>query len=402
MKSFSYRAYTADGSKRSGMIVAEDRGDAASQLRKDGLFPESIEIQATAGGSFTRRARRLDNDMQAVFARQMAVLLSAGLPVDDSLAVIRSAKGTGAMDQVATRLRALVREGAPLSEALDQGQAGFAPYVVSAVRAGEASRDLTAVFEAIADHLETRRTDRTALATALIYPAFVAAVSLIVCAILMVTVAPELAAMFEATGRPLPPLTAFMLGATDWIAGHAVPLVGIGAAAITGIPLLLRRPKLRDRWTGFLLRLPVVGRLMTLEAATQYLRTLSLVIGSRQPVVEGVRNATDVLSVSKFRDEGNRVTEAIGAGAALSQALARTSFIPDVAQQLVEAGEKSARVAQMTERAALLVETWLINDRKRLATLIDPMLMMLIGVFVLTIVLSILLPIFDMQSAIQL
>ena len=410
MKSFRYRAYTADGTKRTGLIVAEHRTDAAEQLRKDGLFPEEIDLQSDSGGtginspsrSLFRRARRLDNDLQAVFARQMAVLLSAGLPVDDALAAIGSSGGVGVMDQVVSRLRALVREGAPLSEALAKGNSGFAQYVVSAIRAGETSGDLAAVFSSIADYLETRRTDRTALATALIYPAFVGSVSLLVCGILMTTVAPELARMFETTGRPLPPLTAFMLAVTGWIGRNAVLLAVFFVAAGTGVTMLLRRPRYRDRWDAFLLRLPVVGRLIMLDAAQQYLRTLALVIGSRQPVVDGVRNASDVLSVRQFRDESAHVTEAINAGDPLSRALQRTTFIPEVARQLVEAGEKSARIAQMTQRAAVLVETWLVNDRRRLAALIDPILMMLIGVFVLIVVLSVLLPIFDMQSAIKL
>ncbi|MGV6848425.1 MAG: type II secretion system F family protein [Marinibacterium sp.] len=405
MKSFAYRAYTSTGKLRSGTLVAEDQTDASQRLRKDGLFAEDIreEIhpEKRAGSAAPLLGKRgLDTDLQALFARQMAVLLGSGLTVDAALQAIRSAGGARLMTDAATRVRALVLEGAPLSEALETGGTGFPAYVTSAVRAGEASRDLVTVFETIADHLESRRGDRAALATALVYPAFVAVASCIVCGILMVTVAPELAAMFEATGQPLPGLTVFMLGATDWIGTHAVLLGGLAVFMLVGTPLALRRPVVRDRWHNWLLRLPVVGRLMSLEAAAQYLRTLALVVASRQPVVDGVRSATSVLNIQKFRDESARVTTAIETGASLSAALANTTFIPGVARQLVEAGERSARVARMTERAAALVETWLVNDRKRLATLLDPALMMLIGAFVLIVVLSVILPIFDLQSGI--
>jgi general secretion pathway protein F len=217
----------------------------------------------------------------------------------------------------------------------------------------------------------------------------------------MTTVAPEMAAMFEATGRPLPQLTQIMLGITGWISGNIVPL-GLGlAATVIGVTFALRVPRIRDGWHDFLLGVPIAGKLMTLDAANQYLRTLSLVVSSRQPVVEGVESATDVLSIRRFREESQAATRAIRAGATLSSALGETSFVPPVARQLVEAGEKSARVAQMTERAAMLVETWLVNDRKRIATLLDPALMMLVGLFVLIVVLSVLLPVFDMQSAIS-
>ncbi|SIS95405.1 general secretion pathway protein F [Roseivivax lentus] len=400
MKSFTWRAYTGDGKLKTGLDIASDRSEVSSKLKAEGLFPETID-EDVKGRLPRGRRKRLDGDMQAVLARQLAVLIESGLPVDEALSVAQSASGTGAIDVAVRQTRALVREGAPLSEALEQAQTGFPSYVISAIRVGEASRDLAAVLDTVASHLETKRADRAVLATALIYPAFVAIFAFFVCGILMVTVAPQLAAMFEATNRPLPGITRFMLGATEWIARNYVVLLSGLLGLIVGIPLLLRHSPIRDRWHRALLTLPIVGSLLRQDAAARYLRTLALVIGSRQPVIEGARYATDVLAIRDFRMESERVTQAIESGSRLSAALALTSFVPPIALQLVEAGEKSARVAQMTERAALMIETGLANDRKRIATLIDPMLMLLIGAFVLTIVLSVLLPIFDIQGAIQ-
>lgn len=402
MKSYYYKAYDAEGRRKTGVIVAEDESDASRQLNLEGYFPEEIGTNPEGGRTwFTRGNRSLDADLQTLFARQMAVLISSGLPVDRALDVIRNADGGRTVEQVATRARALVLEGEPLSRALDRAGSGFPPYVISAIRAGETSRDLVAVLETVADHLETRRSDRAVLATALVYPAFVAAASLVVCSVLMTTVAPQLAEMFEATGKPLPALTAFLMGATDFIRGNLLPIGALTLALVIGVSVLWRRPQVRDRLHAGLLRIPVIGRLMRLEAASQYLRTLALVVGSRQPVVEGMLSAGDVLSVRRFIEQSNRATAAIRAGSSLSAALVHTSFVPGVARELIEAGERSARVAMTTERAADLIESWLVNDRRRLAALIDPMLMMLIGGFVLLVVLSVLLPIMDLQSAIS-
>ena len=398
MRTFRYTAFTAEGRRRTGLIVAEDEADASARLRRDGLHPETIDPrpEAAAGG----RRRRLDRDMQAVLARQLAVLLSAGLPADAALEAVRASGGSRSMDLVASRAKAEVLDGAPMSEALRTAGANFPPYVFSAIRAGEVSRDLAGSFETIAEHLETRGSERAQLATALIYPVFVATVALLVCGVLMVTVAPELAQMFEATGKPLPPLTRTMLAVTDWVRSNAIPLlVGLGVVVV-GVPLLLRIPAVRDRWHGVLLSLPILGRLATLQAASQYLRTLALVVASRQPVVEGAESASELLTIRRFREEAETASRQIRAGASLSAALAQTSFVPPVARQLVEAGEKSARLARMTDRAAVLVETWLATGRKRLATFLDPALMMVIGGFVLMVVLSVLLPIFDLQAAI--
>ncbi len=165
--------------------------------------------------------------------------------------------------------------------------------------------------------------------------------------------------------------------------------------------LALRRPRFRNRWDGFLLRLPLAGRLIRLATAAQYLRTLALIIASRQTILDAAISAGDVLVIARFKAEADQVCEAIRSGETLSDALLRLSVIPPVARQLISAGEASARLARMSERAATLVETWLGNERKRFAALLDPILMMLVGAMVLAIVLSVLLPIFDLQSVIS-
>ena len=157
---------------------------------------------------------------------------------------------------------------------------------------------------------------------------------------------------------------------------------------------VLRWVPFRDRRDQFSLRVPIVGRLIRLATAAQYLRTLALIIASRQTL----RSAADVLAISRYRTEADKVVEAIRAGETLSNALRHLSVVPSVARQLISAGETSARLASMSERAAILVENWLGNDRKRFAALLDPTLMMIVGGMVLVIVLSVLLPIFDLQT----
>jgi general secretion pathway protein F len=139
---------------------------------------------------------------------------------------------------------------------------------------------------------------------------------------------------------------------------------------------------------------------MRLSAAAQYLRTLALVISSRQAVVDAAASAGEVLVIRRFRAEAEDLAEAVRRGESLSQGLARMSLVPPVCRQLIAAGEQSARLGRMTERAAVLVESWLTNERKRVSALIDPLLMLVVGAMVLVIVLAILLPIFDLQSAV--
>lgn len=403
MRAFAYTAFTAEGRRRRGTLVAESEAAASQMLRAQGLFASEIAARGETGGDRRRwfgRRNRLSADMRAVFTRQMAVLLGAGLPADAALETLRASGGAAAIEAAAAEAKAALMEGEPLSHALQRAEAGFPAYYIAALRAGEGSGEVAAVFETLADHLETTGADRAQLATALVYPAFVATVALLVTGVLMKNVAPEIAAMFETTGRPLPPLTRVVMGISDWVFSNWPWLLAgaLGAGAAFG--LAMRQPAMRDRLDAMFLRLPVVGRIVRRGAAAQYLRTLALVLASRQTVVDAVSSAAGVLAIRQHRAEAAALAEAVRRGESLSQGLAQMSLVPPVCRQLILAGEQSARLAWMTGRAAALVETWLVNDRKRLAAFLDPALMIMVGGLVLTVVLAVLLPIFDLQAVV--
>lgn len=410
MKAFAYTAVTETGRPRKGSVVAPTEAEASAQLAARGLYVTALtQTTDPASGQASGQSRqrpwttlrraRLDSDIQAVFTRQMAVLLTAGLPVEAALEAVRQSDHKG-LEAVAAKARAALLDGAPLSEALSQSGAGFAPYYLAALKAGEDNGELARVFAELADHLDSRDSDRNQIATALIYPAFVATVALIVCAILMVNVAPEIVALFELSDRPLPDLTRWVLAISDTVQAHPLPILSaLLACGMLGLASSWWDP-LRQARDRLALRLPVIGRFMARAAAVQYLRTLALVLASRQTVLVAAENAQSVLQIAQYQAEAARVVQAIRQGQPLSQALQNLSFIPPVARQLIQAGEASAKLATTTERSAVLVETALRTDRKRLAALLEPALMMLVGGFVLLIILAVLLPIFDLQAVV--
>ncbi|UWQ35174.1 type II secretion system F family protein (plasmid) [Leisingera sp. M527] len=412
MKAYAYTAYTSAGRKRRGTVVAETEADAAAQLTAQDLFPADLsearrrgpkraggETGAGRGAASRWRQRRLIPDLQAVFTRQMAVMLAAELPVDEALEAVR-AGGHPALDAMAAQARAALLDGAALSEALADAGAGFPPFYLAALRAGEEAGELAAVFDGLAAHLEQQNTARAGIATALVYPGFVAAVSVLVCGILMTSVAPEIVAMFEMTGRPLPPLTEMVLAVSDFLRDQAAVLAVLAAALAVFLAAVPRVPRLRRLRDRILLRLPVLGRLARLGEAVQYMRTLALVLGSRHAVLSAASSAAGVLEIARFQDEAGAVAAAVRQGESLSAALGRLSFLPPVARQLISAGEVSVQLARMTGRAADLTEHRLQTERKRIAALLEPVLMMLVGGLVLVIVLAVLLPVFDLQAAV--
>lgn len=398
MKSFAYTAYTPEGKRRRGMVVAEDEADASARVAALGLMPSTLEAQAGAKARARRRERKIDRDLLSVFTRQMAVLLGAGLTADAALEAVQGAAGAARIERLAAEARAGLLQGDSMADALDRAGGALPAWYAAAVRAGEQSGDLTAVFNTLAEHLETSAGDRAAITSALIYPAFVTVVAVVVCAILMTTVAPEIVAMFEDSGRPLPPLTVTVMGIVDWIRAHWVGLIIAAVLAVLAVMAVNRNPGLRARRDAVLLRLPLIGRFLRMASAAQYLRTLAVVINSRLPLTEALRFSAGVLDIARYRAEAEEAGEALKRGESLSRALERLPFLHPVARQLVQAGEASARLGPMTERAAVLAESWLRTERKRVSVIIEPASMVIVGAMVLTIVLAILLPIFDMQA----
>ncbi|MBY5974337.1 type II secretion system F family protein [Ferrimonas balearica] len=406
--------------------MADGRADAAQKLKTKGLFAAELHARTDGGerrsestanqpsvaggaqhpGTASRPGRgwrpprraAMSSEERTIFTRQLEVLLSADVPVDMALETVAGSGVTQRMEAVAVATRAALHEGADLADAMAQADPGLPPYYLAAIASGERSGELARVVAELAQHLEVLSSDRSRIATALIYPVFVAIVSLLVCAILMTTVAPQLVSMFEASGQPLPPITRVLLAITGWFSRNW-PWLGGGLAGLVLVAVpVLRRPAARQARKRMLLRLPLVGGLMRNAAAQQYLQTLALLLSSRQTALDAVESASRVLTLTHFRDQSAAAADAIRRGETLSSALQQAEFIPPVCRQLIAAGESSARVGKMTDRAARLVESWLENDRKRIAAAIEPLLMMLIGGFVLIVVLAVLLPIFDMQS----
>ena len=412
MKTFAYTAFTTEGRRRRGVVVAEDEAGASAEITAMGLMPAEITARTarrSAGGGAERgaghgavraswHAGRIEHDMLAVFTRQMAVLLGAGLSAEAALSAVQTAAAAPRIERLAAEARAGLMAGSPVSEALESAGGGLPVWFAAALRAGEKSGDLDSVFTTLADHLESSASDRAAIASALIYPAFVAVVAVLVCAVLMVTVAPEIVGLFEASGQELPALTRAVLAVTGFIESNWVALTALAAALVVLALGFARLPALRRRRDRLLLRLPLTGGFMRMAAAAQYLRTLALVVASRLPLTEALRFSADVVNVEALRAEAEAAGEALARGESVADSLRRLGFLHPVAHQLIQAGESSARLAPMTERAAVLAESALRSRRKRLAALLEPLAMVVVGAVVLAIVLAVLLPIFDMQA----
>ncbi|MFN7003510.1 MAG: type II secretion system F family protein, partial [Roseinatronobacter sp.] len=300
MRTYAYTAYTPQGRAKRGVVIAEDMSDASKRIRDLGLLPGDIETQdqgnaAAFGNTVGLRRGRISRDMLSVFTRQMAVLLTAGLAVDEALGAIHSSAPDRQIQALSAQARAGLLEGAPLSMAMSQASRDIPAWYVAALRAAEQSGEMATVFNTLADYLDSLISDRAQIASALIYPAFVTIMAVAVCGILMVTVAPEIVGMFEASGQPLPQLTLFVLGIVETVQTRWLWIVAASGMLVALIIAMARIPAWRAQRDRAMLRLPLVGRFMRMGAAAQYLRTLALVINSRLPLPEALHHASEVL-----------------------------------------------------------------------------------------------------------
>ncbi len=399
MSAYSYIAYDAEGQKKKGVLVADGEAHALSLLRERGLFPEQIApAKSDQARSRLLARRRLSDEDRVILTRQLAVLIGAELPVDEALNVLMQSDMGGSIRSVAAQLQARVRDGLPLSRAMAEQRGSFPETMIAAIAAGEQSGELGEVLETLADFFETSQSLRQQTATALVYPAFVALVSLVVAAILLTSVAPELMALFEQTGQELPAITKLSVAFGDFLALYWPFVIAGLAGAAAGLRALLMIKSVYQLYDRVLLRLPLIGRMRRLSAGALYLRTLALVLSSKLPANKAMRFACEAIASPALRREAMQGHALVESGHRLATGLKQLSAVPPIAVQLIESGERSGRLAPMADRAASVTEAMISTMRQRLSALMEPIMMMVVGGMVLVIVLSVMLPIFDLQT----
>jgi general secretion pathway protein F len=293
---------------------------------------------------------------------------------------------------------AALLEGHRLSDALAHPPRAFPPLYRAMVAAGERSGALPQVLERLADLLENQQRVRGRLLAALAYPAALTATALGVVAALMAYVVPRVVEQFDSLGRTLPWLTRAVIAASEAIRQGGPFVLAALAAAVVVFARLLRRPAFRRRVDGLLLRAPVLGRMLRDLHAARLARTLSLMIASGLPLMEGLRSTALTVGNRVLREATEAMAEAIREGASLSTAMRRAAVFPPTLLYMAGSGEDSGRLAPMLDRAADYLEREFDTFTSTLLALLEPLIIVVLGGVVAVIVLSILLPILQFNS----
>jgi len=400
MTAFRYEALDAEGELASGVIESDSPRQARATLRGRGLLPTAVEPLSGTELKAKLRARPRDTGLSAfelaLLTRQIATLLAAGLTVDGALVALTEQSPTVKERERIAAVRSEVLAGHGLAAAFTQ--AGFPELYCALIAAGERSGRLEAVMARLADYLERRQDARSRVLQALIYPAVVALVAAAVVAALLGYVVPQLVAVFESTRQTLPWPTRALIAVSGFVRGSwwLGPIVAV--AGVAAYAWVRRVRSLRERAQSMLLRLPLLGNMLLLGDTARFASALSILSGSGVPILSALETAGGTVSALPLRRAIATAAAAVGEGVALSQALKQTGRFPPLLVHLIANGEASGGLDKALDAAARAAESEL-NGRTNLAmALIEPALIVALGLFVLAVVVAVLLPVVEINQ----
>lgn len=400
MPGFRYQAYNVDGKLHKGVLEADSARQARAALREQGLTPHRVEVIAAndAGGGSRFGRIALSTTELTTLTRSLASLLEAGLTVEQAFNALIEQAERERVRQVLAALRGEVLAGNTVAKALGAFPHVFSELYRTLVAAGESSGQLPRVLSKLADYLEERQQLRARLSLALIYPVIVMAVALVVVGALLIYVLPQVVQVFTHAHQKLPILTRALIS----FSGFLQATWGVWIAVIVGLAvaarMALRRAGTRAAIHRFLWRAPLVGRVLRHLDAARLAATLSILVGSRVPILQALEAGTGVMTLVPMRDALSTAARGVREGMPLARALGATQAFPPVMVHLIASGETSGRLDQALERAARQQQNDIATRLAAFAALFEPAMILFMGGVVLTIVLAILLPIFQLNS----
>ena len=401
MEAFQYQALDATGRTVSGVLQADTARQARVQLRELGLLPSSIGQVDAKQRAQRKWARGLSATELSLVTRQLATLLESGLTMEQTLNALIEEAAEPRTREVLTGVKTELTTGSALSAAFGVYASSFPDFYQALVRGGEESGALPTVLAHLADYLDARQALRQKTSLALLYPVIVTVVAVMIVTGLLMFVVPQVVQVFQQSRQSLPLLTRALIGLSDFLRATwpyiVVTVIGLAATA----RVALRRPALLRGWHALLLRMPWVGALVRGVNASRFASTLSILTGGGVPLLSALASGAQVLTNVVMSQAVGHAIERVREGASLARALGETRVFPPLLVHLVASGEASGKLAPMLARAARL-ETQALERRLAVfLTLLEPLMILVMGGVVLLIVLAILLPIMEINQLVR-
>ncbi|MDR6539163.1 type II secretion system inner membrane protein GspF [Variovorax soli] len=410
MPAYSFEAIDQQGQPRKGVLEADTARSARGLLRAQALIPLSVTVVGSAEGGATptggwRRlmpGKRIFNSTTlAVWTRQLAGLVSSGLPLERALTALTDEAETEEQRNLVASLRAEVNAGSPFGRALSQHPREFSPIYTAVIGAGEQSGNLGLVLERLADDLEQRQALQQKLVGAALYPAIVTLVAIVIVVFLVSYVVPQVANVFAGTKRALPILTVIMLKMSDFVRNYGWLMLGVVVLVVIGTRMALARAAFRERFDAAWLDLPLVGRLSRGYNAARFASTLAMLATAGVPILRALQAASETLGNRAMRADALDALVLVREGAPLASALAQKKRFPGIVSMFARLGEQTGTLPLMLQRAAAQLGAEVQRRAMHLATILEPLLIVAMGAVVMLIVLAVLMPIIQLNQFVK-
>jgi len=402
MPAFRFEALDASGKTINGLVEADNPKAARAQLRTQHMVPLTVSMVQVAepeGSSPKLFARRAFNSSElSVWTRQLSGLVVAGLPLERALTALADESEEPRQRELVAHLRAEVNAGSPFARALTGFPREFDDVYRGVVAAGEQSGQLGSVLDKLANDLEEQQALKSKLIGATLYPAIVSLFAIVIVVALLVFVVPQVAQVFSSSKRALPFLTQFMLGLSAFMRGWGW-LLGLGLlVGGSGLLVALRDEGFRQKFDAFWLELPLIGRLARGYNAARFAGTLAMLAGSGVPILKALQAAAETLSNRAMRADAMEALVQVREGAPLASALAAKKRFPGLLSMFARLGEQTGQLPLMLQRAAVQLSGEVQRRALAIATILEPLLIVVMGLIVMLIVMSVMLPIMQMNT----
>lgn len=407
MPVFEYVGIDSKGKRAAGTIDANNERDARQKLRRMGVFPTTLGIEGEKGakgsglgmsvdvGKFLQRVKTQEI---AVMTRQLSTLVGSSIPLVDALTALVDQIENPKLRSILTRVRDRVVEGSKLSEAMAQHPKVFGDLYCNMINAGENSGALEVVLVRLSEFMEGQAKLRSKVISAMIYPAIMSVVGVGLMVMLLVYVVPKVTKIFEDVGSALPLPTRILMGVSGALQGYWYIFLFAIPAAIIGWRKFVKTPKGRQWWDRKLLTLPIVGKINRLVIVSRFSRTLATLLSSGVPLLSALDIVKNIITNTRLKEVIEQTRDNVREGQSVADPLKRSGEFPPLVTHMIAIGEKTGDLERMLERIADTYDAEVDNTLGTLTTLLEPIMILVMAAVVSFIVLSILLPIMQLNQ----
>ena len=401
MPAYEYIALDAKGKEEKGILEADNVRQVRQLLRDGHLTPLEVnQVEKSENKNHTnkQRAGRVKAGDLALMTRQLATLVQSGSPLEEALATTAKQTEKRNVKHILSAVRSRVVEGHTLADGFKMFPSVFPDMYRATVAAGEKSGHLDAVLERMADYTETRQETQQRIANAMFYPVILTILSIAIVVGLLVFIVPKIIDVFDNVGQELPAMTQILISISDFFREYGLYLGITLILAILIFKQMIKIPMWKFKYHSLLLRLPLIGRMVKGLNTARFARTLSILASSGVPILDAMSISAQVVQNMPMRKAVEDAAIKVREGMTINRALEQSGYFPPMTVHLIASGESSGRLDEMLERAAIQQERETDGMMTKMLGIFEPVLILVMGSVVLLIVLSILLPILNLNQ----